>query len=276
MFNPWGQIGAWRGIVASQAGGYTMTIGHLAGRTAIVTGSGRNIGRAIARLFAREGAAVVVNGHARRTDVDAVVQEITAAGGRAIGIMADVSDPDEVARLVAETESSLGPVDIAVNNVARRLRQSFEEITISDWRDTINYNLNSAFYLAHFVLPAMRRRGWGRIINISGYDGFTGHMDQRAHNVAAKAGMHGLTKAIAREYGVHGITCNTVAPGAIATTRDPAQYSHVNMDHVMARLAIKRLGNPDDVAEACLYLAGDSGKYVTGQAIHVNGGEFMF
>jgi 3-oxoacyl-[acyl-carrier protein] reductase len=249
---------------------------RLAGRTAIITGSGRNIGRAIAQLFALEGAAVVVNGHANRGNVDAVVDEITAAGGRAIGIMADVSDPKEVERLVAETERALGPVDIAVSNVGRRSRQSFEEITIDDWRDTINYNLNSAFYLAHFVLPAMRRRGWGRIINISGYDGFTGHMDQRAHNVAAKAGMHGLTKAIAREYGVHGITCNTVAPGAIATTRDPAQYTHVNMEHVLARLAIKHPGKPDDIAEACLYLAGNGGTYVTGQVIHVNGGEFMF
>jgi NAD(P)-dependent dehydrogenase (short-subunit alcohol dehydrogenase family) len=253
-----------------------MTAGRLAGRTAIVTGSGQNIGRAIARLFAREGAAVIVNGHSNRANVDAVVQEITAAGGKAIGVMADVSDPDQVKQMVAQAEAAFGQVDIAVSNVGRRLRQSFEEITIDDWRDTINHNLSSVFYLAHVVLPRMRERGWGRIINISGYDGFTGHMDQRAHNVTAKAGMHGLTKAIAREYGVHGVTSNTVAPGAIDTKRDRAQYAHVNMEHVLARLAIKHAGESDDIAEACLYLAGDSGKYVTGQVIHVNGGEFMF
>jgi NAD(P)-dependent dehydrogenase (short-subunit alcohol dehydrogenase family) len=101
-------------------------------------------------------------------------------------------------------------------------------------------------------------------------------MDQRAHNVTAKAGMHGLTKAIAREYGVHGITSNTVAPGAINTARDMSQYAHVNVEQVLARLAIKHPGDSDDIAEACLYLAANSGKYVTGQVIHVNGGEFMF
>ncbi|GGC59524.1 SDR family NAD(P)-dependent oxidoreductase [Chelatococcus reniformis] len=253
-----------------------MSEGRLAGRTAIVTGSGQNIGRAIARLFAREGASVVVNGHSDKGKVDAVVGEITAAGGRAIGVMTDVSDPDQVKRLVAETEAAFGTVDIAVSNVGRRLRQSFEDITIDDWRDTINHNLSSVFYMAHYVLPRMRERGFGRIINISGYDGFTGHMDQRAHNVTAKAGMHGLTKAIAREYGIHGVTSNTVAPGAIDTVRDRSQYAHVNLEHVMARLAIKHAGDVDDIAEACLYLAGDSGKYVTGQVIHVNGGEFMF
>jgi 3-oxoacyl-[acyl-carrier protein] reductase len=149
------------------------------------------------------------------------------------------------------------------------VRQSFEEITITDWRETINNNLNSVFYMAHYVLPKMRQRGWGRIINISGYDGFTGHIDQRAHNVTAKAGMHGLTKAIAREYGIHGITSNTVAPGAIATKRDPEQYKHVDVELIRARLAIKHPGDVRDIAEACLYLAGDSGKYVTGQVIHV-------
>ena len=253
-----------------------MTGARLKDRTAIVTGSGQNIGRAIARLFAREGAAVVINGHTNRANVDAVVEEIVKDGGRATGIMADVSDPEQVARLVAQTERTFGPVDIAVSNVGRRLRQNFEDISIADWQGTINHNLSSVFYLAHYVLPGMRQRGWGRIINISGYDGFTGHMDQRAHNVTAKAGMHGLTKAIAREYGVNGVTSNTVAPGAIATKRDPEQYKHVNMEHVLARLAIKHPGDVEDMAEACLYLAGDSGKYVTGQVIHVNGGEFMF
>jgi 3-oxoacyl-[acyl-carrier protein] reductase len=253
-----------------------MATGRLAGKTAIVTGSGQNIGRAIALLFAREGCAVVVNGHSNRDNVDAVVHEIRSDGGRAVGVMSDVSDPGQVEHLVKEAEAAFGQVDIAVSNVGRRMKQSFEEITIADWRDTINHNLSSVFYLAHFALPKMRQRGWGRIINISGYDGFTGHLDQRAHNVTAKAGMHGLTKAIAREYGVFGITSNTVAPGAIATKRDPAQYTHVNMDLVMARLAIKHTGATEDIAEACLYLAGESGKFVTGQVIHVNGGEFMF
>jgi 3-oxoacyl-[acyl-carrier protein] reductase len=114
------------------------------------------------------------------------------------------------------------------------------------------------------------------VINISGYYGLTGHMAERAHNVTAKAGMHGFSKAIAREYGVHGVTCNTVFPGAIATVRDAAQYAHINREALMDRLAIKHAGASEDVAEACLYLAAESGKFITGQSVHVNGGEFMF
>ncbi len=248
----------------------------LAGKTAIVTGSGRNIGRAIAQTFAAAGAQVVVNGHSNRSNIDETVTEITNRGGEAIGVMADVSAPDDVKRLVEETGATFGTPDIVVNNVGRRLRQAFEDITIEDWLSTLNVNLNSVFYMCHHVLPLMRANNWGRIINISGYDGFTGHMPERAHNVTAKAGMHGLTKAIAREYGVHSVTANTVAPGAIQTVRDVKQYAHIDIEHVMKQLAIKHAGDVNDIAEACLFLAGDSGKFVTGQVIHVNGGEYMF
>jgi NAD(P)-dependent dehydrogenase (short-subunit alcohol dehydrogenase family) len=250
--------------------------GALAGRTAIVTGSGRNIGRAIVLAFAAEGANVVVNGHRDRDAVDAVVAEARLLGANATGVMADVSSPDEVHALVCAAEEAFGAVDIAISNVGVRRRQPFEEITIEDWHQTLASNLHAAFYLAHYTLPAMRERGWGRIIHISGYDGWTGHMDQRAHNVTAKAALHGLTKAIAREYGVHGVTANTVAPGAIATVRDPAQYSHIDPQALRDRLAIKHAGAPEDIAAACLYLAGESGRVVTGQVLHVNGGEFMF
>lgn len=250
--------------------------GRLKGHVALVTGSGRNIGRSIALLFAREGASVIVNGHSDEKAVRDVVREIEALQGTAVGIMADVSDPDDVARLVERGSAQLGQIDIAVNNVGRRIRQPLDEISITDWQETINYNLNSAFYVVHHVLPGMRERGWGRLINIAGYDAWTGHMDQRAHNVAAKAGMHGLTKAVAREAGVWGITSNTVAPGAINTVRDETQYSHVDIEAIAKRLAIKKAGEPEDIAEACLFLAGESGKFVTGQVIQVNGGEFMW
>jgi 3-oxoacyl-[acyl-carrier protein] reductase len=250
--------------------------GSLDGRTAIVTGSGRNIGRAIALALAAEGANVVVNGHADAARVDAVVDEARALGVDALGVMADVADPDAVQRMVDEATAALGPVDIAVSNVGMRKRQPFEEITVEDWHETLATNLHAVFYLDRVVLPGMRERGWGRVIHISGYDGWTGHIDQRAHNVTAKAGMHGLTKAIAREYGVHGVTANTVAPGAIATVRDPEQYRHLDVDEVLKRLAVKQFGSPDDIAAACVYLAGDAGRFVTGQVLHVNGGEFMF
>jgi 3-oxoacyl-[acyl-carrier protein] reductase len=249
---------------------------RLEGKTAIVTGSGQNIGRAIAELFAREGAKVIINGFSNRENVDTVVDSIKQAGGEAMGIMADVSDVDQLKSMINEAEAAFGPIDILVNNVGRRLKIPFEEITPEIWRETINNNLNSVFYASHLVLPGMREREWGRIINISGYDGFTGHFSQRAANVTAKAGMHGLSKAIAREYGVHEVTANTVVPGAIDTKRDLKQYEHVDVEHVLKQLSIKHAGESQDIAQACLYLAGDSGKYVTGQAIHVNGGEYMF
>ena len=196
----------------------------LQGRVAIVTGSGQNIGAAIARRLADAGAAVVVNGHSSRENVERTVAEIRDAGGRAVGIMADVSDPKDVERLVAEANAAFGPVDIAVSNVGRRLHKPFEDITIEDWDWAIRTNLSSCFYLAHHVIPAMKQRQWGRVIHVSGFDGFTGHMANRAYNIAAKSGMHGFTKAVARELGPFGITANTVVPGAIDTVRDWSQY----------------------------------------------------
>ena len=251
-------------------------MGRLNGKTAIVTGAGQNIGRAIAELFASEGANVIVNGHTNRANVDEVVEGIRSRGGNATGYMADVSKPDELLAMIDAGEAEFGAIDIAVSNVGRRLRMKFEDIGIGAWQDILNTNLNSAFYMAHFLVPRMRARNWGRIIHISGYDGFTGHFSERAANVTAKAGMHGLTKAIAREAGIHNITCNTVVPGAIQTVRDEKQYAHVNVERILDMLAIKSFGQPRDVAEACLYLAADSGQFITGQAIHVNGGEYMF
>ena len=251
-------------------------VGRLAGKVAIVTGSGQNIGRAIVELFASEGAWVVVNGAKNKDNVDAVVKSIKDNGGEAHGILADVSDPMQFEDMVRETERIYGVVDILVNNVGIRHRMSFEEITPEIWESVINSNLNSCFYGARLVLPKMREQKWGRIINISGYDGFAGQISQRAANITAKAGMHGLSKAIAREYGQYEVTANTVAVGAIQTKRDRAHYAHIDVDQVMKNLAIKHAGECEDIAEACLYLAGDSGKFVTGSVVHVNGGEYMF
>ena len=248
----------------------------LKNKVALVTGSGQNIGRAIAELYAREGAKVIINGARSKEKVDAVVEAITENGGTAHGIMANVGDPEDFARMVRETEETFGPIDILVNNVGVRLKMAFEEITPEMWDETLRTNLSSCFYGARCVLPGMRERKWGRIINISGYDGFAGQFSERAANVTAKAGMHGFSKAIAREYGSYEVTANTVAVGAIQTVRDMKQYSHVDVEQVMKNLSIKHPGDVGDIAEACLYLAGDSGKFVTGQVIHVNGGEYMF
>lgn len=248
----------------------------LADRTAIVTGSGRNIGRGIAIALARCGANVVVNGHRDREAVDRVVAEITGAGGRAIGVIADVSDHAAVAAMVASATERFGGVDIAVSNVAFRPKQPFLDISIEDWHRVVDTNLSSAFYMARAVIPGMRTRRWGRIIHISGFDGFWGHVTERAHNVACKAGVHGLTKALAREFGADGITVNTVAPGAIDTVRDWSQYAHQEKARIESEIPIGRFGRIEEMAHACEFLCHPDGQFVTGQVIHVNGGHYMY
>lgn len=247
-----------------------------AGRTAVVTGSGRNIGRAIALALAEGGANVVVNGHRDRDAVDRVVREIGEAGGRALGVMADVSSHDQVAELVRKAVAAFGSVDIAVSNVAIRPKQAFLDISLEDWNAVLATNLSAAFYLARNAIPHMRARRWGRIIHIAGFDGFWAQITDRAHNITAKAGLHGLAKALAREFGADGITANTVAPGAIDTIRDWSQYSHQDKAKLEAEIPSGRYGKTEEVAAACAFLCADTGAFVSGQAIHVNGGHYMY
>jgi len=248
----------------------------LSGRTAIVTGSGRNIGAAIARALAAQGARVVVNGHADRAAVDAVVAEIEAAGGQALGVMADVGEDEDVRRLVDRAAAHFGSVDIVVSNVGIRRKQPFLEITPAQWDQVLRTNLSAAFYLARHAIPGMRERRWGRLVLISGFDGFWGQVTERAHNITAKAGLHGLAMALAREFGPDGITANTVAPGAIDTVRDWSQYAHQQRERLEAEIPLGRFGDPDEVAAACELLCTDRGGFISGQVIHVNGGHYMY
>jgi NAD(P)-dependent dehydrogenase (short-subunit alcohol dehydrogenase family) len=248
----------------------------LSGRTAIVTGSGRNIGRAIALALAEGGANVVVNGHSDRDAVDAVVAEIRSGGGKALGVMADVSSHDAVAELVEKTVAEFGSVDIAISNVGVRRKQPFLDISPEDWQMVLDTNLSPAFYMARNVIPHMQKRKWGRIIHISGFDGFWGQVTERAHNITAKAGLHGLAKALAREFGEDGITANTVAPGAIDTIRDWSQYTHQEKSRIESEIPRRRFGQPEEVAAACEFLCSEGGAFVSGQVIHVNGGHYMY
>ncbi|ROP84421.1 3-oxoacyl-[acyl-carrier protein] reductase [Stella humosa] len=248
----------------------------LAGRTAIVTGSGRNLGRGMILAFAKAGANVVVNGHRDQAAIEAVADEARALGAEALTILADVSQPDEVVRMVAETVDRFGSADIAVANVGLRPRQAFLDISVEDWRRVIETNLSSAFYLARAVLPEMKKRNWGRIIHISGRDGFF-TISHRAHNVTCKAGLHSLAKAIAVEFGEFNITANTIAPGKMDTVRDEKHYPgyQAAWAEAVKVMPLRRLGTAEDVGEACVYLAC-GGEYVTGQLLHLNGGEFVF
>ncbi len=249
----------------------------LRGRTAIVTGAGRNIGRAIVLNFAQQGANVVINGHRDAAALDAVAAEARALGAEAMTSLTDVGDAAAVKAMVDASVTRFGAVDIAVSNVAVRLHQPFLEISLTDWARVLDTNLNAAFYLARACLPHMMARRWGRIIHMSGRDGFFPKAN-RAHNVTCKAGSFALAKAIAVEFGGHGITANAIAPGIIETSRDPAHYPDAGAGFEARRQAmpVQRLGHVDDIAGACSYLCSEAGGYVTGQVLHVNGGEFMF
>jgi len=248
----------------------------LAGRTALVTGSGRNLGRGIALGYARAGANVVLNGHRDQAALHAVAHEVEEAGAQALCVLADVTDPEQVDDMVRQAMARFGRMDIAVSNVGLRPRQAFLDISVADWRRVIETSLSSAFYLAKAVLPHMVRQRWGRIIHMSGRDGFFTYA-LRAHNVTAKAGLHALAKAIAVEFGEHGITANTIAPGKMDTIRDEANYPGYRelWAEAVGKMPLRRLGTAEDVADVCLFLAAEN-SYVTGQLIHLNGGESMY
>jgi 3-oxoacyl-[acyl-carrier protein] reductase len=248
----------------------------LAGRTALVTGSGRNLGKGAALALAAAGANIVLNGHRDQAALDAAAAEVRALGVEAMTVLADVSDPQAVQRMVDQAVERFGGVDIAISNVGLRLRQPFLEISVEDWNRVLSTNLSSCFYLARAVLPKMKERGFGRIIHISGRDGFW-TLPLRAHNVTCKAGMHSLAKAIALEFGEFGITANTIAPGKMDTVREDTHYPGYQEAWERSRQAmpLRRLGTPEDIGSACLYMC-TGGDYVTGQLLHLNGGEFLF
>jgi 3-oxoacyl-[acyl-carrier protein] reductase len=247
--------------------------GALEGKVALVTGAGRNIGRAIALRLARDGAAIVVNGRSDRAAVEAVAGEIAAMGGKALACLADVSDPRAVARMVEDAAAAFGGVDIAVSNAGLRRRTPFLAMTFAEWREILSVALDGAFILAQAVAPRMARRGGGAIVGLSGISTHLG-VPERAHVSASKAGLEGLMRALAVELAPHGIRCNCVAPGAIDTARGAsagAMPARLGDDSV----PLRRKGTPEEVAAVVRLLVGPEGGYVTGQTVHVNGGAFL-
>jgi NAD(P)-dependent dehydrogenase (short-subunit alcohol dehydrogenase family) len=208
--------------------------------------------------------------------VDDAVEAIWSAGTTAIGLMADVSDSQQVNELVAKTKEAFGPVNIAVSNVGIRHRMPFETITGADWHRALSTNLSPSFYLARAVIPDIRTEGFGRIILMSGNDGFFGHMPSRAADVMCKAKMQGLAMPLAHEFCKDGITANTIAVGGIKITRAVNQPANEELIRLATeRLAVSNFGECEDIAEACVYLACDSRLFVKGGALRVNGGDFM-
>jgi len=245
---------------------------ELAGRVAIVTGAGRNIGRAIALALADAGAAVAVNGRANRAEVDAVVAEIESRGGRALALMADVSDEPAVQRMAGAVADRLGRIDILVNNAAVRPEKPFESLSLADWRAVHSVILDGAFLTVKAALPHLKASGSGAIINIGGLSAHTGAR-QRAHVLAAKSGLIGFTKALACDLAGDGITANCVVPGLIDTVRAPG--TKPPQHHQSSKTLVGRSGTPQDIAAAVRFLAGPEARYITGQSLHVNGGAYL-
>jgi 3-oxoacyl-[acyl-carrier protein] reductase len=247
--------------------------GELAGQVALVTGGVRRIGRAVAVTLAREGAAIAVNAKSSRDEAADTVREIEAVGGAARVIMGDVSDEAEAARMVKEIASTLGPVDILINNAAVRRDDAFTAMSFADWRGVLAVILDGAFLMSRAVIPGMLAKNRGTIINIGGLTAHTGAFG-RAHVSAAKAGLVGLTKALAVEFGASGITVNCVAPGRIGGPRS-ANAGKGGVIPGGGHPLVGREGDPQDIAAAVKLLCSPAGRYITGQTIHVNGGIYL-
>jgi len=246
--------------------------GDLAGKVALVTGAGKNIGRSVALLLARDGATVVVNGRADRAAVDAVVAEIEVAGGRAFGWMADVADEPAVARMMEGVVAELGGLDILVSNAGLRRQTAFLEMGYAEWREILSVALDGAFLMARAAAPSMVARGGGAIVALSGISTHVG-TPNRCHVSASKAGLEGLMRALAVELGPHGIRCNCVAPGAVDTQRGASAGSMPSS--LIGGIPLGRKASVDDIAAAVRYLVGPEGAYVNGQTLHLNGGMFL-
>ena len=235
----------------------------LNGHVALVTGGSRGIGAAIATALAGAGAAVAVNYRQRADEADAVVAQIKRSGGRAIAVGADVSQALAVAELVDHVAFALGPIDILINNAGMAIVRGIDDLTESDFDVTISVNLKSAFLCTQTVLPSMRAKKWGRIVNISS-GAARGAGAIGVHYNASKAGLEGLTRGYAARLVKEGITVNAVAPSLIETDMMRGRAD------LASRIPLGRLGQPDEVAQAVLMALGND--YMTGQTIMLNGG----
>ena len=245
---------------------------ELAGRVALVTGAGRNIGRAMAKALAAGGAAIAVNVRKNSSEADDVVREIERNGGKAIAVVADVANENDVSRMAGDIAKYFGRIDYLINNAALRQERVFEEMTFKEWRDVLGVTLDGAFHCAKACLPYLKASGAGAVVNIGGLSAHTGSK-HRAHVTAAKLGLVGFTRGLAHDLAEHHVTVNLVAPGTIDTVRktDAAKPAH----HLINNTLTGKRGAPDDIAAMVRFLCGPGARYVTGQTIHVNGGAYF-
>jgi 3-oxoacyl-[acyl-carrier protein] reductase len=245
---------------------------ELTGKVALVTGAGRNIGRAIALALAGGGASVVVNARSNLAEAEAVVREIESSGGRALVHIGDVADATAVRAMADAAVKQFGGIDILVNNAALRREKPFAEMDYAEWREILDVTLDGAFHCVKACLPALRKSEAGTIVNIGGLSAHTGARD-RAHVVTAKAGIIGFTRALAHDLAEGGITVNCVVPGLIGTPRpkDKPEPAH----HLTHQTISGERGRPEDVAATVRFLCGPGARYINGQAVHANGGAYL-
>lgn len=244
------------------------------GKVVLVTGSGRNLGRAAVLEMARRGADVVVNARSNMQEAEAVAAEAEAFGVRALPLLGDVSDEEQVKRMVAAALSEFGRVDVLINNAAIRPPGSFLDMTTQAWREVLAVNLDGAFFCSKAVVPSMISHGGGRIINVSGLNSWTG--GHTAHVSASKMGALGLTRALADELGVYNILVNIVVPGAWDLSGTPMSDLDGAVPPRAGDIPLRRVGLPQELASVFAFLASDDASFITGQTLHVNGGELRY
>lgn len=242
----------------------------LSGRVALVTGGSRGIGREISRQLAKHGAAVAVNYHTSEEQAESIRKEIEAEGGKAIIVQGDVRLPEDTERMVQEAVDGLGGLDILVNNAGFNRDTLILRMSLQDWDEVMELNLRAVFLCTKAALRPMMKNRWGRVINIGSVSGLAGNAGQ-ANYAAAKSGLIGFTRAVAREMGSRNITANLVAPGLVITELTKDIRKEI-VEGVKQRLLIDRMGKAEDVAACVVYLASEGGSYVTGQVLSVDGG----
>lgn len=244
--------------------------GSLDGKVALITGAVRRNGRAMAHALAADGAAVVINTRRSADEAQQVRAEIESKGGRALVCLADITDEAAVGRMFDDIDARFGGLDILVNNAADRARIPFTEITLEQWRQATAIILDGAFLCARAAVPRMLKNGWGRIVNIGGISNHLVNYSGRAHISTAKAGVEGMTRALANEYAKCNITVNCVAPGAIGGERSKTAGEGAQFE-----VPIGRMGVFEDIARVVRFLCQPESSFITGQVLHVNGGQYL-
>jgi NAD(P)-dependent dehydrogenase (short-subunit alcohol dehydrogenase family) len=245
---------------------------RLSGKVAIVTGSSRGIGKAIAKALAAEGTTLAIHYHRSRDGADQLAAEIERGGGRVGVFQADVSKPEDCHRLIEQASKQLGPVDILVNNAGMNRDRTLRKMSAAEWDEVISTNLNSVFHCTKAVLDPMIERGWGRVINIASITAQTGAFGQ-SNYAAAKAGVIAFTKSVAQEIAKHGITVNAICPGFVDTDM-VAGLPTPAKERAKSRIPLGRFGDADEVARLVRFLCTE-GDWITGAQLNINGGQYM-